>query len=80
MRVLEIDDEAESSIGSAAQNVGRLRNNVFRLDRLAFQLVFGKRLLEARVSEVVIGFIAETSLRDDQRDRLFSRDRRRYRV
>ena len=52
----------------------------FDFDRLALQLVFGKRLLEAGVSEVVIGLIAETALGDDQRDRLFNRARRRDRA
>ena len=47
------------------KNVRRLRDDVFRFDRFALKLVLGKRLLEARVGEIVIGLIAETSLRDD---------------
>ena len=40
---------------------------------LALELGLGERLLEAGIGEIVIGLIAEAALRDDQRDRLFSR-------
>ena len=79
MRIFEIDDEAEAGVGGAAQDVGGLRDDVFGFDRLALELGLGERLLEAGIGEIVIGLVAEPALRDDQRDRLFSRRRRRDR-
>ena len=73
VRIFEVDDEPESGIGGATQNVRRLRDNIFRFDRFALKLVLRERLLEARVGEIVIGLVAKTSLRDNQGDWLFSR-------
>ena len=73
MRIFEIDDEAEAGVRRAPQDVGGLRNHILRFDRLTDELGLGQRLLETRISEIVIGLIAETALRDDQRNRLFSR-------
>ncbi len=73
VRIFEIDDEAEAGVRGAAQDVGGLRDDVLGFDGLAVQLGLGERLLETGIGEVVIGLIAETALRDDQRDRLFSR-------
>ena len=65
VRIFEVDDEPESGIGGATQNVRRLRDHIFRFDRFALKLVLSERLLEARVGEIVIGLIAKTSLRDN---------------
>ena len=69
MRIFEIDDEAEAGVGGAAQDVGTLRDDVLGFDRLAVELGLGERLLEAGKGEVVIGLVAESALRDDERDR-----------
>ncbi len=46
VRIFEVDDEAKARVGGAAQNVGRLRHDVLRFNRLALQLVFGDAFLK----------------------------------
>ena len=77
MRIFEIDDQPESGVRGAAQDVRRLGDDILRFDRLALELGLRERLLEPRIGKIVIGLVAEPALRDDQRDRLFSRRRRR---
>ena len=76
MRIFEVDDEAEAGVGGAAQDICGLGDDVLRFDRLAFELVLGKRLLKSGIGEIVVRLIAEPALRDDERDGLFSRSRR----
>ena len=59
MRIFEVDDEAESGVGGAAQNIGRLGDDVFRFDCLALELVLRERLLETGIGEIVVGLVAE---------------------
>jgi hypothetical protein len=52
-----------------------LCDDVFRLDRFAFELILGQRFLETGVRKIVIGLIAQSPLSNDEGDWLFSGDR-----
>ena len=54
VRIFEVDDQAETGVRGAPQNVGRLGDDVLRFDWLAVELGRRERFLEAGIGEVVI--------------------------